>query len=185
METKAEKSKLLTHSYWANVFKGTPKKRELMNELRELPPFAGLKKHLLYELSKIVHTRNYSSGEHIFIEGDPGIGLYVINQGEIEIYQGEGKEKTVVLARMSDGDFFGELALIDGETRSASAIARTDCEVSVIFKPDFDELLQKNPKEGLLILTELTKIIITRLRQLNIDYSKLYNLYTNDKGERS
>lgn len=184
MNSKNEKSKILTHSYWANVFKGTPKKKELMNELRELPPFAELKKNILYELSKIVHIRNYSEGEHIFVEGDPGIGLYVINKGEVEIYQGEGNEKKVVLAHMSEGDFFGELALIDGETRSASAIAKSDCEVSVIFKPDFDELLLKDPKEGLIILTELTKIIITRLRQLNIDYSKLYNLYTNDKGEK-
>ncbi len=185
METLSEKNKILTHSFWANVFKGTPKKRELMNDLKELPPFAALKKHILYQLTKIVHVRNYSAGEYIFMQGDPGIGLYIINEGEVEVFNDDRTERNVVLASFSSGDFFGELALIDGETRSASARAKTDCELSVIFKPDFDELLHRNPREGLLILTELTKIIITRLRQINIDYSKLYNLYKNDKGEQA
>jgi len=185
MESSVKKNKLITHSFWANVFKGTPKKRELMNDLRELPPFAALKKQILYQLTKIVHLRNYSAGEYIFMQGDPGIGLYIINEGEVEVFSDIEVRDNVVLANFAAGDFFGELALIDGETRSASARAKTDCELSVIFKPDFDELLHKNPREGLLILTELTKIIITRLRQMNIDYTKLYNLYTNDKGEQT
>jgi len=68
------------------------------------------------------------------------------------------------------GDFFGELALVDGEKRSASAIANTDTKLSVIFKPDLDEYIEKYPKKGLKILQGIAEITAIRLRTLNEDY---------------
>ncbi|MBI2417499.1 MAG: cyclic nucleotide-binding domain-containing protein [Ignavibacteriales bacterium] len=89
------------------------------------------------------------------------------------------------LADFKPGDFFGELALVDGETRSATARAKSDCKISVLFKPDFDSLLEKYPREGLQIMQGISKIIITRLRRLNTDYFALYDSYLQLKEQKN
>ena len=76
---------------------------------------------------------------------------------------------------LTRGDFFGELALLDEEKRSASAIALKDSQVAVIFKPDLDEFVETHSKEGIQILRGISQIVATRLRNLNQDYFTLYN----------
>jgi CRP-like cAMP-binding protein len=84
----------------------------------------------------------------------------------------------VQLAVFQKGDFFGELALIDNDKRSASATAKTDTKLSVIFKPDLDEFIEKYPKKGIKILQGISEITALRLRTLNEDY---FNLRTDKK----
>lgn len=86
------------------------------------------------------------------------------------------------MAALSKGDFFGELALVDGEKRSASAIAKTDCKVSVIFKPDLDEFIEKYPRKGIKILTGISSMIALRLRAINEDYFNLQFNLQDKKG---
>ena len=77
------------------------------------------------------------------------------------------------LQLFSKGDFFGELAMVDGEKRSASAVAKTDVRAAVIFKPDLDEFIEKYPKKGIKILFGISKIIAARLRLLDQDFFSL------------
>ncbi len=79
----------------------------------------------------------------------------------------------ITLAVFKKGDFFGELALVDNEKRSASAIAKIDTKLSVIFKPDLDEFIEKYPKKGIKILEGIAEITAVRLRTLNEDYFNL------------
>ncbi len=65
--------------------------------------------------------------------------------------------------------------MIDGETRSASAIANTDTRLAVIFKPDLDEFIDKYPKKGIKILEGVAHIVTVRLRTLNEEYFNLQN----------
>lgn len=161
-----EKSNKIIHSsFWANIFK-SPEQTESEN-LLNLPPFKLLEKKDLSLLMTIVHDRSYLAGEYIFYQGDPGIGLYIIKEGEVEIILQDDFQNLIPLASFSKGDFFGELALVDGEKRSASAIARTDVKLSVIFKPDIDEFVEKHPKKGVKIWQGLSQIIAIRLRQVN------------------
>jgi len=88
------------------------------------------------------------------------------------------KGDKITLASFHKGDFFGELALIDGEKRSASAIANSDTKLSVIFKPDLDEFIEKYPKKGIRIAQGIAEITAVRLRTLNEDY---FNLRTEKK----
>ena len=67
--------------------------------------------------------------------------MYLIRDGEVSIHRTNDAGSEIVLATFNKGDFFGELALVDGEKRSASAIANIDTRVSVIFKPDLDEFI--------------------------------------------
>jgi CRP-like cAMP-binding protein len=75
---------------------------------------------------------------------------------------------------LNRGDFFGELALLDDEIRSGTAIALEQTSLAVIFKPDLDEFIERYPKAGIKILRGISTIISTRLRKLNDEYFSLY-----------
>lgn len=161
-------------NFWANLFKIPTDKSELEDMLLTMPPFQNLNRKDLKSLMQLLHNRCYEPGEVIFSQGDPGIGLYMIQEGEVIIERCSKSGKKVKLAIFSKGDFFGELALLDDETRSASAISVTKSKVSVIFKPDLDEYIEKNPRRGLKILRGLSQIVTIRLRNVNEDFVKLY-----------
>lgn len=174
-----EEKKVIHSSFWSNVFKSTQEGTELYEVLKKMLPFSEMSSSKLKQVLSLAHHRNYIKGELIFHQGDPGIGLYIIREGEVEIvYSGKDNRK-FTLANFSETDFFGELALIDGEKRSASAVAKNNCKIAIIFKPDLDEFIQKNPKEGLEIITGISKIIITRLRHLNSQYLNLLDQSQN------
>lgn len=176
-------SNVIHSSFWVNFFNSPTEKTDLKKSLHSIPLFEDLTKSDLTSLIKIIHHRTYVTGEYIFYRGDPGIGLYIIREGDVEIQRENNSKEKKVLAVFSKGDFFGELALVDGEKRSASAIAKSACKLSVIFKPDLDEFIEKYPKKGIKILTGISSIIALRLRKLNEDYFNLqYNL-PNEKGK--
>lgn len=179
-----QKASLSVHSsLWSNFFKKKIELPLLLSILKEIPPFNELRKSELDEILKIVHERNYIAGEYIFLQGDPGIGLYFLLEGEVSIYRESLSKLKVKLANFSRGDFFGELALIDRGNRSASAIADTNCKIGIIFKPDLEEIIKKKPKIGVAVLLGLSKIIVTRLRNLNEEYISLQEEKITKKEE--
>ena len=176
-----EKDKVIHSSFWVNLFNSPTEETDLRNSLKSIPLFNDLTKHDLTSLLGIIHNRTYVPGEVIFNQGDPGIGLYIVREGEVEIVRKNDSDVKKTLASFSKGNFFGELALVDGERRTASAIAKTACRISVIFKPDLDEYIEKYPRNGIKILTGISNIIALRLRQLNEDY---FNLQFNSPDEK-
>lgn len=176
-----ENKKIIHSSFWSNFYKDQPKISETETFICTLPPFSDLSKRDIYQVSNLLHKRDYLAGEYIFYQGDPGIGLYLIHDGDVEIQRIDDMGKSHILASFSRGDIFGELALIDGEKRSASAIARTDTKLSVLFKPDLDELVAKYPKKGLKILQGFTSILVSRLRKLNEDYFQIQRELNREK----
>ncbi len=178
-----ENEKVAHSSFWVNLFKSPTEETDLKNSLQSIPLFKELTKRDLTSLMKIIHNRTYVAGEFIFSKGDPGIGLYIIREGEVEIERENSYQVKKRLAMFSKGDFFGELALVDGEKRSASAIAKTACKLAVIFKPDLDEFIEKYPRKGIKILTGISSIIALRLRKLNEDYFDLQFNLPEEKGK--
>ncbi len=167
--------KIIHSSFWANVFNKKMDHSDLIDLLSEMPPFAELKPQIMNEVVQTMHQRQFVAGEYVFYQNDPGIGLYIVSEGEIAVEVSNGHNKVLQLASFTKGDFFGELALLDGEKRSASARAITDSKLSVLFKPDLDDIIRKHPKDGITILLGFTKIINTRLRDLNQEYFQLYD----------
>lgn len=167
--------KVIRSSFWTNFFNSPAEKFNIKKSLQAIPVFSKLTGRDLTNLIKIVHKRNYLPGEYIFYQGDPGIGLYIINDGEVIIQRANDRGEVTTLATFTDGDFFGELALVDGEKRSASAIAKTATNVSAIFKPDLDEYIESYPRKGIKILQGICQIIAVRLRKLNEDHFALQN----------
>lgn len=161
-------------SFWANLFKTPTEKSDLEEVLLSMLPFKNLSAKHLKLLMKTIHNRVYAANEYVFYQSDPGIGLYIIINGEVLITQDEEGER-FDLALLGRGDFFGEIALLDEEKRSASAIAMKESQVAVIFKPDLDEFVEAHPQQGIQVLKGISQIIATRLRNLNQDYFSLYH----------
>jgi CRP/FNR family cyclic AMP-dependent transcriptional regulator len=100
----------------------------------------------------------YAAGQAVFTEGDPGKVMYVVKEGEVAIIAGDK-----VLDVIQPGGIFGEMALIDQQPRSASAIARTDCTLIRVDEARFMFLVQQTPRFAL----EVMRLIVGRLRRMN------------------
>ncbi|MBI3877751.1 MAG: cyclic nucleotide-binding domain-containing protein, partial [Verrucomicrobia bacterium] len=99
-------------------------------------------------------------------ESDPGDGFYVVQSGLVSISACVHDSERRVFARIGPGDYFGEMALLDNETRSATATAEKDTEVFFISRTDLLRLLERSPKLGLSLLREFSR----RVREVNKQY---------------
>lgn len=138
-----------------------------------VPAFADLSARELRGVAAIVHKREYKAGEPVFYEGDPGLGMYIIREGEVSIRIAESGGEEKELAVLSDGDFFGELALLDEAPRSATAICRTDCSLIGFFRTDLFELIEQKSELGIKIVLRLAEILAVRLRKADKELSKI------------
>ncbi len=112
-------------------------------------------------LSKQVETQRFPAGSVIFKAGDAGNAMYVIRTGAVEISLIDEDKQRVVLAVFSDGDFFGELSLLDEEPRSSTATALKDTEVVLIDREDLRLLFTQKPHAAL----DMLAMIGQRLRE--------------------
>ena len=168
-----ETKKTIHSSFWSNIFHPNTEQNVLIKSLQAIPLFKSLSKKDISVLMTHIHKRAYLAGEYIFYQGDPGFGLYLVSEGKVLISRESEDGHKITLAVIQKGDFFGELALVDNDKRSASAIAEIDSELYVIFKPDLDEFIEKYPKKGIKILQGISEITASRLRTLNEDYFNL------------
>lgn len=115
---------------------------ELAAMLRNVSFFANTTEEFLAELIKALKQARFSAGEMLMYAGEIGREMYLITAGEVEILAGEDSR---VVAELSVGAFFGEIALLKNSKRTASARTRTACNMCVLFKKDFTELVDKHP----------------------------------------
>jgi CRP-like cAMP-binding protein len=128
----------------------------------------GLTSKELRLLTTLSNELLYKAGQNIFHEGDPGDSLFIIVEGQVRISKhipGIGNEALAILER---GDFFGEMAIVDQETRSADAIAHTDVTVLPIDRSLLTETLSRDEESSYQFLTILCKILSHRLREINL-----------------
>jgi CRP-like cAMP-binding protein len=150
-------------SFWGNIFRQTDEE-SVFTLLQEIPLFDGLSSGELSDVQSILHRREYEPGEVLFHQGNPGVGMYIIQEGTIEIVE-ENTGETLV--ELSDGDFFGELALLNETPRSATAVARTESVLYGLFRPDLLGLVERDPSLGVQILLRMSRVISERLVQTN------------------
>lgn len=112
-------------------------------------------------LAKQMEAKHFPAGAIIFKANDPGSSMFVIRTGEVEISLIDADQQRVVLAVFSDGDFFGELSLLDEEPRSSTAKALTDTDVVLIDREDLQLLFTQRPHAALDMLAVAGK----RLRE--------------------
>ena len=149
-------------------FWGPTRKKKGQNELRELlrniPLFEQLTDRELTGIERILHERLYAPGEEIFRDGEPGIAMYIIESGGVTIKVGKAGK---TLAELHEGEFFGELALLDDSPRSASAVAKAESKVFAFSQPDFFSLIERDHHLGIKVIVALARIIGDRLKRMN------------------
>lgn len=117
-------------------------------------------------LNSVCVEESFKTGDTIFPEESPGDKMFIIKTGSVKILKKvKGKENT--LAVLNPGEFFGEMALLDGLPRSAAAKANADTTVITITRDNYMMLRQKYPQAALKIVDILIKILSHRLRQAN------------------
>jgi len=160
---------------WENIFKGWNKEKEsdTVLTLKQIPIFADLTEKEFTQIEKIIHKRNYKPKEFIFKESAPGVGMYIIMKGSVDIVLNSSTEDETILATMKEGNFFGELTLLDEKPRSAAAVSRENSVILGFFRPDLLDLLKRKPSFGIKILLNLASIIGDRLRDTNETLEKM------------
>jgi CRP/FNR family cyclic AMP-dependent transcriptional regulator len=127
------------------------------------PIFQHLSRSSLESVAKSAKVQKFAPGDILVKEGADAVSFFVIVNGEAEAVKGLGGDGAVVLEKLKQLDFFGEMALLDGFPRSASVRAVTDCECIVLVRWDFLALIRTNPQVALDILPVLSR----RLRDLD------------------
>ena len=130
---------------------------EKMLFLRQVPLFSNMATSELTQVASIAREVIYPAGSRIIQEGERGDNMFLIADGEVSIQRGE-----TVLKTLHPKDFFGEMSIIDGEARSASALAQTDCLLLRIDRADFNDLLSTYNSAAISVI----RALIQRLREV-------------------
>ncbi|MCL5062248.1 MAG: Crp/Fnr family transcriptional regulator [Nitrospiraceae bacterium] len=128
--------------------------------IKGIPFFACLSEEEIKELRHVLVEKHFSRNKIIFLEEDTQNYMYVILSGRVKIVHLGQDGKEHILAVHKTGDFFGEMALLDGKTAPATVIAMEDTNIMIMSKKDFEEYLLKNSR----VLKEIISILCARLR---------------------
>lgn len=135
------------------------KQAEFAVILKMNPMFADLGADELQRLATLCHTQHLSSGEVLFQKGDPGNALFGVRRGQIRIETGATDGSRLTLNFMGPGDLFGEVAVLDGQERTADAAAGEVTELFVLRREDFLSFLEREPKVAIRIIQLLCQRI--------------------------
>lgn len=138
-------------------------------ELAEIDLFRGRKQDTLADIEACVEKRSYKTGDMIFRRGEIGGDLYLIRRGSVRIMLPLRHRSEHHVATFSRGDFFGEVAFLDGDARSADAMAFADTEVFVFSRQRFDKLSEEHKKAAIHILEGIATTLARRLRNSNAE----------------
>jgi CRP/FNR family transcriptional regulator, cyclic AMP receptor protein len=130
------------------------------HSIAQVSLFAGLDRESLGELARIVRLRSFAAGEIIFHREDPGDVMYLIRTGKVRVFVTSADGQIATLALISTGECVGELALLDGKPRSASAVALEDVSALAMRRGDFLAAVRRYPS----IAIQIMGVLSTRLR---------------------
>ena len=125
--------------------------------------------------------REFPAGSEIIREGEPGDSMYIMISGEVEITkqltlvldEDTPKERVMIRLKAEDGVYFGEMSLLENDTRSATVTASTDCQLLELYQQDFLELIRHDTAMGVKLMLHLAQLLSRHLRKTNQDVVKL------------
>jgi CRP/FNR family transcriptional regulator, cyclic AMP receptor protein len=134
--------------------------RRHWNTILATKVFGALAPAQIKHLGSFARPRRIASGTTLFVKGDPGTALFAVVSGTVKITVPSIDGREVTFNLLHAGDIFGEIALLDGQPRTADAIAATECELMVIERRDFLAFVQDEPK----LAMKLIELLCARLR---------------------
>src|SRR5438270_5975371 len=132
-----------------------------LESIRSVPLFASLDDETVTALRSLLDAEQRPTGSPLFRAGDAGDAMYLIEEGRVRIHIRDADGDDVTLAELARGDFFGEMAILDGKPRSASATIVEDARLAVLQRDDFLGFVRRSPEVSLKMLAAIT----TRLRK--------------------
>lgn len=130
--------------------------------LREVPMFSDLSPEDLERIAEVADEFLYSNGDLLCVEGEPGNTLFIIATGKVEVIK-KTKGSDTILAVRKEGEFVGEMAILESAPRSATLKAHGDARVLVIGGDSFNAILLDRPQVAVSVLRKMS----TRVRELN------------------
>lgn len=127
-----------------------------LEALRTVPLFASLDDEAASELRSLLKVRDVGKSSALFRAGDKGDAMYLIESGRVRISVKDADGKEVTLAELAGGDFFGEMAILDGQSRSADASVIEDARLAILSRQDFLAFVRSNPDVALEMLSAIT-----------------------------
>lgn len=140
--------------------------------LLNLPGSDKIREFFVKPLTIMQVERSYKKGDIIFRQGDLGKQFYLIKKGKVSFYRELDNREKVKISELGPGEIFGEMALVSGTPRSATAMCSEDCILAVAHKDHLDALIQSSPEFVMQLIHNLVKILRKREEQLD-DYQRL------------
>jgi len=128
--------------------------------LREIPLFSRLDDKALGNLEKAAIRRTYPKNTILISKGDKSDQLFVVLKGKLKVSITDASGKEIIMSLLGAGDYFGEMAMIDGESRSATIVTTQASEVMTISRDDFHRTLMSSPE----LMFELLKVLARKVR---------------------
>ena len=156
-----------------------PASQMTLEALRSVPLFASLDDDAATDLRNLLSEKDVPQKTRLFKQGDTGDAMYLIESGRVRISIRDEEEQEVTLAELAQGDFFGEMSIIDGRQRSADAQVIEDSRLAVLSREAFLAFVRRKPDVALEMLTALTE----RLRRTDELLRSRVSRNVNDEQE--
>ena len=148
-------------------------KEESALDLKQIELFSDCDDSVLDKLRQCIHERSVRTGELVFKRGDEGDEIFLVRRGIVRILLPLKGGKRHHLATFGRGDFFGEMAFLDRGKRSADAEAKTDCDLYVLSREEFNSHVYKDAVLGVRVFARIARAVSLHLRQTNTELRAL------------
>jgi CRP/FNR family cyclic AMP-dependent transcriptional regulator len=159
-------------------------KADVREGLLACPLFRGLVDEAVDHLAEITKVRHARAGEATIREGSEGDSLFVILKGRVRTEKLTPFGDPYTVRVLKEGNFFGELSLLDRDIRSATVVAETDCDFLVVDRERFLAFGNQHPRAGLEVTRRVAERLATRLRRANEDVITLFSALVHEIEQR-
>ena len=139
-----------------------PRTREIVDRLRTVPALGHLSSTALYAMASATHRRSYRRGESLYYEGDPGLGLYVVESGRVRLISDADPEHSQELRELEANEMFGGLSILGDFRRLETAETITEARVLGFFRPDLKNVMRRHPKAGAEIVMAIARRVASQ-----------------------
>ncbi|MCZ6677467.1 MAG: cyclic nucleotide-binding domain-containing protein [Candidatus Poribacteria bacterium] len=160
---------------WNPIFdkqKKTKIERNIVQILKNVPIFEDLSNRESQNIARIAYQRHYSENEVVIHEGQDSAGMYILMEGEVKITK-ELEDGTVIdVGTLEEGEFFGDVGLLDSSPRTATVTASQDSKILGFFRPELLQLMDSDPKLASKVIFKLAQILAARFRYIHKEFEK-------------
>ena len=146
------------------------KSEDIGEVLKGVPIFESFDEEEIEQIRRIVHGRVFLPKEVIVHQGAPGVGMYIVQSGSADVVLEVDEGSEIKLTSLGEGQFFGEMSLLDGAPRAASVVATERSKMIGFFRADLMDLISQSPQLGLKIVYFLSQMMCERLGETVQEY---------------